>query len=231
MNWEYGITTVPARRLTTLPDTLASLAAAGFDRPRLFVDGESEAEYVDDPTAGLPITARMPEVGPFANWLLGVWELYLRNPAADRYAMFEDDILAVPHLRQYLERDVPRGGYLNCYTCDLHQDILAAGRGWHPVSRQAIGRQGKGALGLVFDRDGIREMLRQPHLANHPCRKRIGRRNQDGAAWRAMIGAGRCEYVHNPSLLQHTGNTSVIQPADFLFCRASSFDASLNLRD
>jgi hypothetical protein len=42
--WAYGITTVPSRLTTLLPRTITSLAAAGFDKPHLFVDGGTAAQ-------------------------------------------------------------------------------------------------------------------------------------------------------------------------------------------
>ena len=44
MKWAYGITTVPSRRENLFERTLQSLAVAGFDNPRLFVDGVDDAE-------------------------------------------------------------------------------------------------------------------------------------------------------------------------------------------
>lgn len=54
--WSYGVTTVTERRDTLLPQTLASLKAAGWDNPRLFVDGVNGGfDHF-----GLPVTYRDP---------------------------------------------------------------------------------------------------------------------------------------------------------------------------
>src|SRR6476659_1860086 len=39
MNWSYGITTVATRGQSLLPQTMKSLANAGFDKPAIFLDG------------------------------------------------------------------------------------------------------------------------------------------------------------------------------------------------
>src|SRR3954465_7467772 len=86
--WAYGITTVPERRYDLLPRTIHSLARGGFDLPRLFIDGHEKSYHEWDT---LPQTIRYPAIRTMGNWLLGLWELYIREPAADRYAIFQDD--------------------------------------------------------------------------------------------------------------------------------------------
>src|SRR5437870_5459108 len=104
MKWSYGVTTVPSRRSTLLPKTLQSLRAAGFGEPRLFIDGCKQDEAVGYSCQfRLPITARDPAVRPAGNWILSLWELYIREPVADRYAIFQDDLITYRNLRDYLE--------------------------------------------------------------------------------------------------------------------------------
>src|SRR6185503_20920621 len=80
--WAYGVTTVPSRRETTLPRTLASLAAAGFASPRLRVDDvENDRLYAP------------------GNWWLLLHELWIRSEGgADFYAIFQDDVIAAKGL-------------------------------------------------------------------------------------------------------------------------------------
>src|SRR5689334_3053216 len=102
MEWSVGVTTVPARAGVMLPRTLASLAAGGFDRPRLFVDGSDDVQSWKA-MFRLPASCRWPRVKPFGNWVLALWELWLREPDADRWAIFQDDLVCVRNLRPYLE--------------------------------------------------------------------------------------------------------------------------------
>ncbi len=73
--WAYGVTTVPVREDRLLPKTLASLRAAGFDKPRLFVDGVRNA-WDWEQKFGLEVTARWPHVLTAGNWVLSMYELY-----------------------------------------------------------------------------------------------------------------------------------------------------------
>lgn len=103
LEWAYGVTTVPKRRDSTLPVTLASLKKAGFDRPRLFVDGGYDSCSWEE-EFGLDVTLRGGEpVRTFGNWVASLWELYCRFPQADRYAMFQDDFVTYAGLREYLD--------------------------------------------------------------------------------------------------------------------------------
>src|SRR5688572_18985973 len=95
MKWQFGLMTIPQRQHgALLGRTLRSLAAGGFPKPRLFVDGcdhvAAEAYRV---VHGLEVTARHPKVGAFGNWWLALHELYLRDPHADRYAIAQDDLV------------------------------------------------------------------------------------------------------------------------------------------
>lgn len=210
VRWAYGVTTTPTRLDTFLPRTLESLAAAGFDRPRLFVDG------TDDPAPywffNADVTCRpAPGVGNFANWYLGLQELFLREPHADAYAMFEDDIVCVRGLREYLERGhLPALGYAN---------LISAGVGNWQLGRDVNGwyesdQRGCGAQSLVFDRETVIRLLGSEKMIRHRLDEKRGDHNVDGA----IVVALRCykrEYVHNPSLVQHVGyNRSVLGHSD-----------------
>lgn len=206
MLWAYGVTTVPSRINDLLPQTLASLQDAGFPKPRLFVDGEA------DPTAykrfGLEVTTRHPAIRIFGQWVLTLWELYLRQPLADRYAIFQDDFITYKNLRQYLEKcPYPERGYWNLYTFPKNQKLAPKGTtGWY-LSNQL----GKGAVALVLNREAVttvlghQHMLKRPQQANKRSYKAV-----DGAIVTAFKKADWKEYVHNPSLVQHTGEQSTL---------------------
>lgn len=202
--WAYGVTTVPSRVDDLLPKTLASLSAAGFDSPRLFVDGERDpARYSH---FDLEATFHWPNLRTFGNWVTALWELYLRNPAATRFALFQDDFITYRNLRSYLERSpMPERSYLNLFTFPSNQ-ILAPSKdyvGWYKSNQL-----GRGAVALVFDRPGVLALLQSKSFVEKPMDVHRGHKAVDGGIVEAMKHAGYTEYVHSPSLTYHTGLVS-----------------------
>lgn len=211
--WEYGVTTVLERKNTYLPITLLSLAKAGFDNPRLFVDGARDgfdhlAQHV---------TYHYPKTDLVTNWTLALWELYARNPIADRYAIFQDDVLFVRNLRGYLDScQWPDQGYLNLTTFKLNErsihefpqtgwreaPVVRCAEGADPVLRQ---QGGYGALALVFDRNAVWELLQARSFVAKRAAPHWPDRNLDGCVVTALNIAGYREYIHNPSLTTHIG--------------------------
>ena len=200
MKWAYGVSTVPSRRDGLLTRTLVSLRSAGFPEPRLFVDGHIDAIlYVDQ--FGLETTAHYPKVGNFGNWVLGLTELYLRDPKADRYAMFEDDVVLCRNVKEYLEAcPFSNKGYINLYTVEDAVKQAPATPGW-VLSTQG----GRGALGLVFDQESVKALLSSLRCVSHAEDRLRGHYLVDGAVVDSMERTGRKEWVHWPSLAQHTG--------------------------
>ena len=233
MIWSYAVTTVPERIEDPLPRTLCSLAMAGWDRPRLSVDGEglrpdTRAHLPERPLSeiarqyeaafpSLSITVRSPNARPFANWYLAALELYLRVPLADRYALFQDDIVVCRNTRAYLESiPYPEKGYCNLYTHTATNEPLIAGKvGWieggltnppPPLGTNANRWQaGRSATALVFNRAAMQALLTAYAMVDHATDSTKGWRKVDGAIVNAMNQAGFREYVHAPSLAQHTG--------------------------
>lgn len=217
MIWSYGVTTVPSRIDTTLPTTLRSLKAGGFDKPHLFIDGGNYAAFRD--RFGLPHTFRGSEVRVHGNWVLSLYELFIRRPDADRYAVFQDDFITYPNLRKFLESSkYPEKGYLNLYTFRAANENLVRGKpiGWYESSILNGGQDpnrmqtGRGAVALVFDQPAVLTLLSSRHFLERPLDCVSGHRRVDGGIVTAMNKAGWREYIHNPSLVQHTGETSTI---------------------
>jgi hypothetical protein len=209
VRWAYGVTTCVARKGDLLPRTLESLAAGGFPSPRLFVDGASPAagvSYADH--FKLEVTTRWPTIRTAGNFCLGLAELYFREPAADRYAMFQDDLVCCRNLRRYLESCVVASrAYWNLYLFPENQRLAPrVGQtarfyeGWYPSNQK-----GKGAVALVFTNEGVRTLLSHTHLIERPRDLRRGHRAIDGGIVTALKKAGWREFVHSPSLVQHVG--------------------------
>ena len=237
LTWAYGVTTVPERRTNgLLLRSLASLSAAGFDKPRLFIDGDPEGFS----NLGLPFSYRSPKVRTVGNWLLTAMELLIREPQAERYAIFQDDLIASKNLRQYLEAaPYPDRGYCNLFTFRLSEaSIHGKAPGWHraaPLNSSAYPedwQKGLGAVALVFSREALTTLLQSPHIARkimdvgadthgkrpeQPARlwpsgepRQGGQVRIDGTIVTAMNMAGWHEYVHAPSLVQHLGLQSAM---------------------
>lgn len=225
-NWAYGVTSCAERINTLLPQTLRSLATAGFDRPRLFIDGigHEEAGRVEK-KFGLEVTAHDKPLKTVGNWVTALWELLVRNPTINRFALFQDDLLTCRDLRQYLDNSKwPEKGYLNLYTFPLNQAVApSAGRGeagacsgWFeakecangPLYHGKMGQKGLGAVALCFTRDAVIDILSARRTAMRPLDAVWPTSKLDGLIVTAMNDAGWREYCHDPSLVQHTGERS-----------------------
>ena len=182
MEWAYGVTTVPERWHDLLPKTLSSLAAAGFDSPRIFVDGTVGHLPSQRPLpveCKFSITERGDRIRTYGNWVLGLLELFLRNPSADRYAMFQDDLLAYRNLRQYLEQVSMRDRcYWNLMTFPVNHALCEGKKGFF-LSNQ----RGKGAVGLVFSRDGVKTLLGHQLSIGHMLDRVENRKKDPTTGW------------------------------------------------
>jgi hypothetical protein len=163
---------------------------------------------------GLEVTARSPAVLIHGAWVLALTETFIRDPQAERFCVFQDDILAVRNLRQYLERcpypDGPanaarKPGYWNLYQSPSNAHIAPGGTGFYPSNQL-----GKGALALVFSREAVITLLSSRHLVERPCDPHRGWRCVDGGIVDSFKKAGWAEYVHGPSLVVHTGKISTV---------------------
>ena len=204
LTWACALTTVPSRRHTTLPRTLASLAAAGFPAPRLFVDGDSDGVgWVNE--FGLDVTARGgAPVRTFGNWVLAAAETYIRNPTADRYAVFQDDFVTLRNLRGYLDtHEFPVNGYWNLYTFPQNAALAGEKKGWYESNQKGLG-----AVALVFDRINLLRVLQHDHMVGRPVDPSRGHKAVDGGIVTAFRKGGGKEYVHSPTLVQHIGHAS-----------------------
>jgi len=231
LTWAYGVTTVPERIDSTLPLTLRSLAAAGFDEPRLFVDGERLAIRYED-MFGLPVSTRWPRIRTHGNWLLSIVELVSRNPNADRYAIFQDDLLTCKNLRGYLDQcKYPRDGYLNLYTFPENEAIVppdptgkrSKATGWFRSNQR-----GKGALGLVFGNAVVYKLLSSLHIWDRQRDPNRGWQSTDGGVVTALSFQEVSEYIHSSSLVQHIGHVSTMGHGKYpeaLSFRGENFNA------
>lgn len=237
--WAYGVTVVPERRDNVFLRTMGSLRSAGFDRPWLFVDGDSDSESWQREFE-CSVSIRYPRIRAYGNWILGLYELYIRNPNADRYAIFQDDIVCSANLRKYLDASTKLNGerlayraahpktarpdkvYWNLFTFQSNQDLAKGHTGWYESNQN-----GRGAAGLVFTLEGVVTLLNHQHMIDRVQDEKRGHKSIDGGIIQTMKKAGFRELVHNPSLIQHIGSESAIgnlphQPAKSF--QGESFD-------
>lgn len=201
LSWSYGITTVPERLHDLFPRTLNSLSKAGFGNPHVFVDKcVDDSPYLD---LGLDCTFHWGNIKTYGNWITSLWELYILNPHADRYAIFQDDFVTYKGLRDYLDNSpYPGKGYLNLYTYPgNHKKVGHKSVGWHKSDQL-----GKGAIALVFNNEAVTDLLSHPYLPRRIQNRERGHKFVDGAIVECFNKKmNQSEFVHNPTLVQHTG--------------------------
>lgn len=225
MKWAYGVTAHVSRADSLLVRTVESLNCAGFLDPLIFMDG-----YCGELPSAISSSFLLerPNIGAFGNFYLGLVELHMRYPNADRYAMFQDDLVCCRNLREYLDKTAfPAKGYLNLYTWACNEK---------PVRGFTLSDQwGRGAVALVFSNEGLRLLLSTTSFVNHRKNVHNGHKAIDKAVMEAYKSVGWREFVHNPSLVQHTGlvrsiaNNNLGQLESNVFC-GEDFDAMSLLR-
>lgn len=224
VTWAYGLTTVKSRFNDLLPRTLSSLAKAGFENPHIFVDGPEGL--------ALPytITNRCSRIRTYGNWVLGLAEIYIRNPTAMLYAMFQDDFTACRNLKAYLSKtctskddcQVLRGTpmlYWNLFTFPSRPPLgnqhlcPKDGNGRYVDGWYKSNQHGHGAVALIFSRQGVIDLLCHNHIVARPQDVHWGHKKLDGGICQAYRYANYTELVHYPSLVQHIGDKSSMENA------------------
>jgi hypothetical protein len=201
--WAFGVTTAP-RRQSTLEPCLDGVVRAGWQEPRLFLDGSTPlpARY-----CRLPVTWREDCIGAWPAWYLALAELVLQQPDADAYVMLQDDVVLYDRdpVRLYLERVLWPGDRPGLVS------LFYAGRdptpGWH----RSGGAWQWGAQGFVIPPGIARALL---------CDADVSRAWLAASAdnhvpipsvlWEWARRVGIDLWYASPSLSQHIGNTSAI---------------------
>jgi hypothetical protein len=205
--WAVGVT-VAHRQHRTLEQTLTSLAAAGFPRPRIFSDGETEMP------SGFDVTLHSPQIGAWPNFWLALTELVARQPAANAFLLVQDDVVfsrgTCDYVSQYVAPDDCGVQSLFCAACHNR------GFGWHAIP---VGYGMASAQALVFPRERAYEFLAHPWTVNHrraaPKSRQFrgdGLHHIDGAVGEWCKRVQKKAYCHSPSLAQHIGFGSIMYP-------------------
>jgi len=194
--WAYGLTTAP-RQKPTLDTTLKSLAAAGFPKPLLFAEPETETPK------GHKVFVAEKRLGPWGNFRRAVETLIERCPWADAYAVFQDDITLARGTREWLEKQgwPDDTGVVSLYTSAI-MARLRPEPGWFEI-QDDLPRRCNGALAVILPAESARRLLRSKVGAGSYTMTdaHLGRFcDEEGLRWRQ----------HNPSLARHIGYHSAI---------------------
>jgi hypothetical protein len=117
--------------------------------------------------------------------------------SGDRYAIFEDDVMACRQLREYLERCPPGKGSWNLLTLEENRAFTKVVPGW--LESNQLGRS---ACGLAFERPTADCLLQMERFVRGPSR---GETMFDAVVIATLKSLGYKELGHYPSLLQHVG--------------------------
>lgn len=211
VKWQYGITTHPSRLDNHFPETIESLKQAGFDSPWIFLDGPIPSTLPQE--LRQRISSRSSSLGVIGNYMTALWELYVRNPLADRYAIFQDDIVLCKNVKPYLDSlQLPEDRYWNLFTFMENEKLIKTKKGFIESSQY-----GRGAVALVYPRSAVVETLSSRSLVMKPqaANKKIATKRIDGGICTAICkkhgqAQTHTEYVHAPSLVQHQGLKSTL---------------------
>jgi len=201
--WAVGVTTAP-RLVPTLAECLASLANAGWNDPRLFVDG---AAPVPAAFAGLARTDRNPQLGAWPSYYLALAELLMRDPHADAYLIAQDDALFAADLdvRKYLERVLWPGKTPGIVSLFCPRPYTQERPGWYPFRGVWVW----GAQAFVFSREAAQEFLADIEVVRHRwIRDRNPLADIDWRIGQWAAARQRPIYYPTPSLVQHIGEVS-----------------------
>jgi glycosyltransferase involved in cell wall biosynthesis len=200
LTWAVGLLTAPRPKPTILP-TLKSLQAGGFDFLHIFAE---PGAWIPGEFQHLPITQHGQTLGNLGNFHSALIALYMTQPHADCYAVFQDDIQVALGLKAWCDDQFwpDCTGLVSLFTPRAYQDSK---QGWRIL---ALGlHRTFGAQAFVFRRDLLLEFLGD----SASLRYREAHVHGDDAvvgAWATARGMGIA--YHHPSLVQHIGDVTSI---------------------
>jgi glycosyltransferase involved in cell wall biosynthesis len=200
--WAIAMLTAP-RGKPTIEATLASLRRAGFGEIRLFAEPGSLLPVGD---RELHITVRPGRFGNLLNFYAALATLCEKEPRADAYAVFQDDIEVATGLREWCEGQLwPQdSGLVSLFTPRLHADHYVGWRILSPGVQRVCGAQA-----IVWRRDLLEQFLSDAQVVRELGLRRWGDDAVLGA-WMARTGLGMA--YHTPSPVQHIGEVSALYP-------------------
>lgn len=151
--------------------------------------------------------AKQTREGAWPNWLLAAEMALDAHQCAEAVLMSQDDVIYSDGLRGYLDdalwpEDRDRVGCVSLFTCGAQKPTAD---GWWQLPQETLPRKTYGGIALVFPRRSLELLVADPpgggsltkvdiwvghHCANH----------------------GLSYWLHSPSLAQHIGDRSAINP-------------------
>lgn len=207
VRWATGVTTAP-RKSRTIERCLRSLAAAGWDRVRVFAEPGALIP------GGVSATVRASRMGAWPNWYLSLAELVMLDPQADYYFIAQDDAIFCRHTREFFERDqltMHQQSVFSLYCPAIyHSNKRLPDYGPHEVC-EGFGLVG--ALTYIFPAAAATSLLRDANVVDHRLKgNRRGLGNIDAVVGRWADQTGHSVRYYSPSLADHIGDTSAIWP-------------------
>lgn len=178
----------------TLPETIDAMLAAGFQHP--FIFAEPNAPEITDAVRWAE------QKKPFRSFV-AMCEWLLRNTQAYWFLLCEDDVVfrdgAADLIRTY---PMHPGQSLSLYVSSLQQGRVGDDPGFKAISGDL-----HGSLAYLVHREAIEKIL-----ASTTFREWSGPARVDRAFSQAAEECGIDLVTHNPSLCQHIGETSTLNP-------------------
>ena len=207
--WAVGMTTAP-RREPTLERSLASLIAAGWTDPRLFLE---PGVNIPGDFDSLPRTMRDIRLGCWPNYYLALQELLVRHPHADAFMVVQDDVVFFPGdaagtLREQLEASLWPEEDVGAVSIYCSLAYARDKPGWYAVDRPWVW----GACAFIFPRASLVHFLRHEAIDWRLTGRAQGMRNIDIVVGRWQQAHGKSIWHPSPSLCQHVGDTSTLWP-------------------
>jgi glycosyltransferase involved in cell wall biosynthesis len=200
LTWAVAMLTAPRQR-PVLASSLESLRAAGFENIQIFAESGSPIPQEWADAARIVHEQRL---GHLRNFAFAAKTLLDQQPAADCYAIFEDDISAARGLRDWCDGQLwpARHGIVSLYTCRVFADDRP---GWQTLN---LGRYRTfGALAFVFRGEALRAFLSDAGVMRHVAHGTPGADAVVGE-WALRTGIGIA--YHTPSLVQHECGTPAL---------------------
>tara|TARA_R110000824_G_scaffold134130_1_gene297049 strand:- start:637 stop:2481 length:1845 start_codon:yes stop_codon:yes gene_type:complete len=182
------------RKNPTLESTISSLASAGFQEPLIFSEPDSP-EWNNE-------TLRFDrQLKPFRSFI-ATCEWLLENSKADWFLLCEDDVKfragAADLIRTY---PISESQAMSLYV-STDQQKSVGGEGFAAVTGDL-----HGSLSYLVHKSTIKKVLSSNTFLKWPSKDRVDR------AFSQATSEVSCELItHNPSLAQHIGDTSTINP-------------------
>ena len=214
--WAVAVTTAP-RKQSTLDHCLQSLQIAGWEAPRIIVDGEVA---ISPEWEHLPTTYRLPQIGAWPSWYLTLIELLMRQPNAQAFMIVQDDVVLFQHpgLRMYLESVLWPASTPGIVSLFCSRAYNQSKPGWYHLEKNLVW----GGQALVFSHEAATNLVSDPEIVRHRFSGSDGLANIDGVVGKWAWENETPVHVTSPSLAQHIGHISAIWQAPRAFENRSS---------